>query len=160
MSYRPPKRRGATAKRAVIASVAGVVVASLLTWLVVDYAAERPDQVNLGDDTFEVGDAERLAKRIDEQGVPFLFKDPLSSKPGRELYVQHTGDDPEEGWVAIEAYAPGSPRELRCILEWDADAGEFVDRCSRERRRFPADGEGLRTYPAVVEDGEVVVDLR
>jgi hypothetical protein len=158
--YRPPRRRRDRTRLAVGASIAGVVVAALLTWLVVNLAARQPDKVNLGDDTFVVGRAARLAARIDEERAPFLFKDPLTSRPGREVYVQHVGRDDEQGWLAIEAYAPGSPRELRCILRWDAGRRVFTDPCAGGAA-YPADGRGLRTYPATVrKDGQVEVNLR
>jgi hypothetical protein len=110
------------------------------------------------DKRFVVGRADRFAERIAEQGAPILFKDPLTSAPGRELYVQHLGDDEKEGWLAIEAYAPGE-RELDCLLSWDRKTAEFVDPCTKAR--FPADGAGLTTYPGEVDDRTaVVIDLR
>ncbi len=143
----------------VIASVAGVVMAALLMVLVVRFASQRPDEVNLGDKVFQVADAERLARRIRAEGTPFLFKDPLTQRPGREVYVQHIGSDPKRGWLAIEAYAPGSPRRLECILQWDRTGARFRDPCGGGT--YPADGSGLRTYPAEVDrGGQVVVDLR
>ena len=157
--YRPPRRRRDKTRLAVSASITGVIVAALLGWFVLDFAAENPDRVNLGDDTFVVGDAERLADRIREDGAPFLFKDPLTSNPGREVYVQHSGTDHEKGWVAIEAYGPESPRQLRCILQWDAEHAVFDDPCGRDS--YPADGTGLRRYPVEVNgDGDVEVNLR
>lgn len=152
-------RRRERNRATVIASVLGLVVASLLVWLVVGYASENPDKVNLGSEEFAVGAADRLAKRIDEQNEPFLFKDPLSASAGREIYLQHLGDDPEKGWLAFEAYAPGAPREVGCILEWDARQRQFEDPCGD--RRFPADGDGLVQYRADVDErGVVVIDLR
>jgi len=157
--YRPPRRRRDKTRLAVSASIIGVLIAALLGWFVLDFAAERPDKVNLGDDTFVVGGAERLASRIGRDRAPFLFKDPLTSAPGREVYVQHVGTDPKRGWFAIEAYASGSPRELRCILQWDAERAVFEDPCGGDS--YPADGTGLRRYPAKVNgDGDVEVNLR
>lgn len=143
----------------VAASLAGVVLSAVLVWLVVDYASQRPDEVNLGDRVFSVGDARRLAARIERDGAPFLFKDPLTSAPGREVYVQHLGPEADEGWIAIEAYAPGAARRIRCVLRWDPRRERFDDLCGG--RSFAADGTGLRTYPAEVDErGVVVVDLR
>lgn len=146
---------------AVIASVAGVVAAGLLTFLVVRFASQRPDEVNLGAKVFTF-DARRLARDIERQREPLLFKDPLTSRPGREVYVQHLGADPKKGWFTIEAYAPGQPREIRCILDWDPIGRRFRDPCSESQQTFPPDGSGLRTYPTSVEEGGkvVVVDLR
>jgi hypothetical protein len=146
--------------RAVVAlSIGGVIAATVVLFLVVRVASQRPGNANLGDKVFEVGDAKRLAKLIQDDHEPFLFKDPLTSRPGREVYVQHLGDDYRKGWLAIEAYAPDAPRELRCILTWDRSRDLFVDPCGAQG--FPADGAGLRIYPAAVNERDrLVVDLR
>jgi hypothetical protein len=129
---------------------------------VVQFVSQRPDQANLGDRVFAVGNAKRLAKVIAQDREPFLFKDPLTSRPGREVFVQHLGGDPLEGWIAMSAYAPDAPKEVRCILRWDRPTQEFRDPCGQQT--FPADGTGLITYPAKVEgggdDAKVIVDLR
>ena len=49
----------------------------------------------------------------------------------------HVGDDPETGWVAVLAVAPGTDG---CIVDWDNDDGVFRD-C--EGTTYPPDGEGL-----------------
>lgn len=136
----------------------GVALAAVLVFFVVRFASQRPDDVNLGTDRFEVGRADVFARAIDRDG-PILFKDPLTSRAGREIYVQHLGDDEDEGWLALDAYAPGAPREERCILEWDADDDVFTDPCGDAE--VPADGEGVRTYAGEVDDrGAVIIDLR
>ena len=156
MSYVPPRRRSDRNKAVVAGSLGAVLAAVLIIWLVVRYASENPDDVNLARRTFPVGRATRLAEEIEENG-PFLFKDPLTSRAGRELYLQHVGDDVKKGWVAIEAYAPGAPREVRCVLRWMGDA--FDDPCGDTS--FDAAGSGLTTYPAKVNTAGVVeVDLR
>ena len=156
MSYVPPRRRSDRYKAVLIGSIAAVLTAVVVIWLVVRYASQNPDDVNLARRTFPVGKATRLAEEIDERG-PFLFKDPLTSRAGRELYLQHIGDDVKKGWVAIEAYAPDAPREVRCVLRWTGDG--FDDPCSE--RSFEADGEGLIRYRASVNGaGSVEVDLR
>lgn len=125
-----------------------------MTWLTVRYASSRPDEVNLGSPVFKAGRADRLARRI-ATGGPFLFKDPLNR--GREIYLQHLGPDPKQGWLGVAGYA-AKPR-LECLLRWEAPAARFADPCTG--RNYPPDGEGLRTYPAKVNaDGVVVVDLR
>jgi hypothetical protein len=159
MTYVPPRRRGGRNRVVVALSILGVVLASVLLLVVVNFISQRPDRVKLGRDTFQVGDAQRLAKRISEQHEPFLFKDPVTSGPGRELYVQHLGSDARHGWIAIEAYAPGAPHELRCILQWDRQAQVFRNPCGGET--YPASGTGLRVYPAtVLPNGQVEVNLR
>lgn len=151
---RPVLRRRRRTRSVLVATAAGLALASLMTWLTVRYASERPDEVNLGSAVFEAGRADRLSRRI-ASGGPFLFKDPLNR--GREVYLQHLGPNPEQGWLAVAAYA-GEPR-LECLLRWEAPAGRFVDPCTG--RAYPADGTGLRTYPGRVDgDGVVVIDLR
>lgn len=154
-----PRVRNPRRTRMVVgAAIFGVVVAAVLVLLVVRFASQRPDDVNLGNDRFEVGRADVFARAIERDG-PILFKDPLTSRAGREIYVQHLGDDEDEGWLALDAYAPGAPREERCILEWDREDEVFTDPCGDAE--VPADGEGVRTYPGEVDDrGAVIIDLR
>lgn len=154
----PRVRRPGRIRALVVTSLVGVVLAAMVVAGVVMFASRRPDEVNLGDKTFVVGSAERFADRISEQRTPILFKDPLTSRPGREVYVQHLGPGHKEGWLAIEAYAPGR-RRLECILRWERGAQRFRDPCSQ--RTYPSDGGGLRTYAGKVdESGKVVIDLR
>jgi hypothetical protein len=141
----------------VVASIAGVVLTAVFVGYVVQVASSRPTEVNLGDERFVVGRADRFAERIAADG-PILFKDPLTSKPGREVYVQHLGSADDEGWSAIDAYPPDN-RSLACLLVWEQAAKRFRDPCGSAT--FPADGSGLRIYPGNVDDrGAVVIDLR
>ena len=156
----PRVRNRRRTRSIVIAGLTGVVLAGIALAFVVRFVSQRPDDVNLGDKDFVVGRADVFAERIEEQGSPILFKDPLTSRPGRELYVQHLGSDVEEGWLAIEAYAPtAGPRRLACLLTWDRDDRHFVDPCTKQT--YPPDGEGLATYPGEVDDRTaIVIDLR
>ncbi|MGH9281302.1 MAG: hypothetical protein ACRD0S_00025 [Acidimicrobiales bacterium] len=151
----PPRRRARPDRSPVVlaATVVAVVVSLALMWSVVRFASENPDKADLGDPIFQVGRAERLAREIDERG-PFLFQDPLSRGRGRNLYVQHLGDDPADGWLAVEARLPDRPD---CVVAWDREVEAFVD-CDGER--YPGDGGGLRTYPGTVAGGQVSIDLR
>lgn len=154
-----PRVRNPRRTRMIVgASLVGVFLTGLLVVAVVRFASQRPDEVNLGLDRFEVGRADVFARAIERDG-PILFKDPLTSRPGREIYVQHLGDDENEGWLALDAYAPGAPREQRCILEWDRAEQVFTDPCGDDN--VPADGTGVQTYTGEVDDREaVIIDLR
>ena len=100
--------------------------------------------------TFDVGPATQRAASIARQG-PLLFPDPRGGT--LDIYVQHLG---EAEWRAFEARAAGAPRQ--CALRWEQAARHFVDPC--DGRIFPADGAGLVTFPAEVNDkGRVIVDL-
>ena len=101
----------------------------------------------VGDETFEVGDAKRLSQVI-EEGGPLLFQDPLEQGGdgrGRDIYVEHRGDDPAEGWSAVEVATAGTG----CRLELDRETRRYRRPCPENTR-----------YPTDVEDGIVVVDLR
>ncbi|HET7486983.1 MAG TPA: hypothetical protein VFJ85_03580 [Acidimicrobiales bacterium] len=150
----PPPRR---ARRSTVTMVVGTSVtlamAAAVVWAVVSFASKNPDKANLGSPTFEVGRATRLAKAIGDGG-PFLFQDPLSLGRGRNIYLQHLGSDPDTGWSAIEARLPAEPS---CTIAWKQARAAFVD-C--HGAAHPADGKGLVTYPATVDNGHVRVDLR
>ncbi len=136
---------------AVVALAAGV---GLLV-LVVQLAGSGDVQFKIGDDVFEVGDADRFAELVDEERSPLLFSSLSRSRP---IYVQHLGDDPDEGWSAIDARSPTDPDGCRTGLAWDVEAQRFRDTCGTET--FPPDGEGLLQYGIEVdEEGQLVVDL-
>ncbi len=145
-------RRPDRARLIVAGALVALAMAAVLGWVVVRFASENPDQVNLGSSVFRFR-ADRLAREVEERG-PFLLKDPLNR--GREVYVQHLGTNPEAGWLAVRAYA--SRVSVECLLRWDRNRKEFIDPCTDQA--YPAGGEGLTTYPAKVEAGKVHVDLR
>jgi hypothetical protein len=100
--------------------------------------------------TFDVGPAGQRAASIDKSG-PLLFPDPRGGT--LDIYVQHLGG---AQWTAFAARAEGAPRQ--CVLHWDQGARHFADPCNGHV--YPADGAGLVTFPAVVNDkGHVIVDL-
>jgi hypothetical protein len=142
-----------TTRSALIVGIAGVVVGLGLFGLVSCLANEGDVvEVRLGDDTFDAGDVDRIAAEVDDRG-PILYPDLVGG--ARSIFVNHVEQDPEEGWVAFDAVAPGADDD--CVLEWRPDDSIFVDPC--DGAEFPADGEGLPQYPAEVDDGHVVIDL-
>ena len=145
--------QGHAGKALLIAGV-GVVVALGLAFLVAQAASRGDVDINLGDDRFDAGQTERLAKEIDDgEGLPFLYQDLVSRD--RNLFVTHLGDDPETGWVAFGAFDPDDPS---CAVEIDREAKILVNACDPDVT-YPLGGEGLRFYPTTVEDGRVIVDL-
>ncbi len=100
--------------------------------------------------TFDVGPASQRAASIDRSG-PLLFPDPRGGT--LDIYVQHLGG---AQWTAFAARAEGADR--KCVVRWDQGARHFVDPCNGHV--YPADGTGLETFPAEVNDkGRVIVDL-
>jgi hypothetical protein len=163
----PPRRRPRVTRsqRVVLAAVGAVAVAAMVVAMVVflsrptepDPAGRGGDvQVRLGDEDFRAGRTDRLAARIASDGRPFLIAD-ASPNRARDIYLQHEGNDPDEGWLAFAARAPDQD-DRDCSLVWVPDEGAFADPCTAAR--FPADGEGLTQYETRVTDGILHVDLR
>ncbi|HET6954744.1 MAG TPA: hypothetical protein VFI47_30560 [Acidimicrobiales bacterium] len=149
------------AGRALAVAGAGVVVALGIAVAVAVLANRGTVDVKLGTDTFVQQDAEDAAERIAEGG-PILYADTAGGD--RDIVLQHLGDDPETGWLALAARPPGVPRE--CTIQsrdrdepfrlLDPDGAESGNCDGRE---FAPDGEGLPSYPVTVRDGKLDVDL-
>lgn len=146
------RRPRASARQVVVLSLVALAFAGALVFLVVQYASKNPETANLGPSVVKL-DAKRTASRIDETG-PYPLQDPRGD---RDVYLQHVGDDPEKGWVLVLAYPPDEP-DKKCAVVWDVKRDLFEAPCSK--RTYPADGSGLTTYPAPVQEGRVVIDLR
>jgi hypothetical protein len=149
------------AGRALAVSAAGVVLALAIAFLIARMANQGQVDVRLGSDTFADQSAEDAAEEVAERG-PILYQDLAGGD--RDLFLQHLGDDPESGWVAIAARPAGVARE--CSIRWHRDDevfrlldpdGEVSDNC--DGREFPPDGEGLPQYPVTVRDGRLDIDL-
>jgi hypothetical protein len=145
--------RGHAGKALAIAGVSIVLIVGLAGFVAI--AASRGDvDINLGDDRFNAGRVERQANAIEEGGgLPLLYPDLVGND--RHLFVQHLGDDPEEGWVAFGAFDPDEPS---CVILIDREDKTLVNECD-ESITYPLSGEGLRQYPVAVEDGEIYVDV-
>ncbi len=146
--------RQVQARRSVVVGVAAVVAGLALFAGLALLTGSGRIQPNLGDEVFVAGRVDRLAANIEGDG-PIAFPD-ASPQRGRDIYLQHLGATPEEGWLAFSAQAPGAER--RCLLQWLAQEGVLADPCSATR--YPADGQGLTQYPTKVEGGVVSVNLR
>lgn len=154
MSPVEQRRRGHTG-RAVAVSGVGIAVVLLGLWGAAVLTSRQDSfEVGLGDQTFEGGNAERLAAEIEDRG-PIIYGD-VSGSRNRDLILQHVGDDPEEGWIAFRAQPPEEDRE--CVWQWQPDEELFRAACDRSLTA-PADGEGLETFPVRVRDGKLDVDL-
>lgn len=146
--------RGHAGKALIVASVSVVLLLGLA--LAVANLASRGDvTINLGDDRFDAGKVENIAKAIDKgHGLPILYQDLVGRD--RNLFVQHQGTDPKAGWTAFGAFDPDQPS---CTIGIDRGKEVLVDACD-ETRTYPKDGTGLRHYPAVVENDRLYVTLK
>jgi hypothetical protein len=148
------RRRHPTATRigatiAIFLLVAATVAAAVVAFSALD---DGDVEIRLGDERFDAGPAEVMAREIAESG-PILYSDVSGGE--RDILLGHDGADPGSGWVAFAARGPGSERD--CYLEWMPDTEILVDTCTGER--YPPDGSGLTQYPVEVVDGNVIVDL-
>jgi len=154
----PVERSRGHAGRALAVSGVGVALV-LLVLYGASVVTSRQDSfdVGLGSQTFDGGNAERLAGEIADDG-PIFYADIGDTGSGdkRDILLQHLGDDPDEGWYAFRAQPPGEERD--CTWVWQPDEELFRARCD-EDLTAPADGEGLESYPVEVDDGRLDVDL-
>ena len=152
---RPRRPRGAG-----FATVAAgaVIAAVLVVVLLIQLASSNKIKSHLGSPVFDAGQAKFLADQIAApakagRGGPLLFQALVRQK---DIYLQHQGGDPNKGWLAFDAHAPGQPRT--CVLQWVPASSQFRDPCTTTT--YPGDGTGLPHYATSVNSaGHLVVDL-
>jgi hypothetical protein len=137
---------------AVALALGGVLLAIAIGFVMLRLARGGDVQVRLGSDTWNVGKASRLAPAIAEGG-PMMFSDVAGGS--RDLYVSHTGDDAQQGWVAFAARPAGASRS--CYVQWQKQRQSLVDNCTGTT--FPIEGTGLEQFPVRVQDGQIIVDI-
>jgi len=154
------RRGGGHTGRAVSVAIVGVAIALGTAFGVATLASRGDVEVRLGDDRFDAGRTENLAEIIAEDGQPILFPDPATFS--RAIYVDHVGDDPDAGWIALSAFVPDAPE---CTVVFDPEIDRFTigdaqpEACDRSLS-FPRSGAGLRTFPTEVLDGHLTIDLQ
>lgn len=149
------------AGRALALAGLAVVLAVAIAFAVALLASRGKVEVRLGTDTFSQQNAKTAARQVAEGG-PLIFADTAGGD--RDIVLQHLGNDPETGWIALAARPPGVSRG--CTIQsrdrhtsfrlLDA-SGHVTGAC--DGREFPPDGAGLPTYPVSVRDGKLDVDL-
>jgi hypothetical protein len=133
--------------------LAGGAFAIALTVGALRVATQPNADVHLGSETFRVGSAKSLERRIRADKYPLLFQD-LRNK-SIDVFVDHQRGKPfYEGWRAVEAHGPGAPRT--CTLDWNGHG--FTDPC--DATIYPADGAGLRRFQVKVIKGVLYVNFR
>ncbi len=147
----PVQQSQGHAGKALAVAATGVVLAIALAFGVSVLASRGKVDVRLGDEEFNAGQTESIAKDIAERG-PVCYGDLIGGN--RPICIHHAGADPQRGWTAFVAVAPGSD----CLVQWDRERERFVDECDKTST-YPATGEGLREYPTTVEKGRLYVDL-
>jgi hypothetical protein len=147
-----------TNSRTVIFAVGTFAIGAILVLGLFVFAAGRATEsgnfeVKLGSDTFDAGNNQLRADTIGRDG-PLLFSDVAGGQ--RDIFLQHEGGDPNQGWLAFDVRKPGERRE--CQLVWEKTEQRFRDSC--DGTFVAANGEGLPHYPVEVNDkGNVIVNL-
>lgn len=155
----PPRLRSPLA-RAVVPVLGGLAffaVLGLATFgiaaFITDGGGERSE--TLFPTTYEVGSVEPLSETIAEDG-PLLMRGLNTSSAKRNIVLDHTGDDPRQGWIVYWAYP--ADRTDACPVRQQPGTSTFTD-CDGRRLGVtdlaPPPGVFLR-----VADLRLVIDLR
>lgn len=123
-----------------------------MLWFATSLARSDNVETRLGDDRFVDMQIGRISDAI-ASGGPILYSDVAGGD--RDIWVQHIGDDPEDGWKVFEVREPGTSRE--CFAQWEPEDRIFRDTC--DGTEYPADGSGLPAVASSVVDGRVVIDI-
>jgi hypothetical protein len=121
-----PKSTVVRAVAPVLGGIAFLVVMALTLWGAAALLSRNPEDVSerLVPTEFEVGNTENIARIIAEDG-PLLFQGLTGDRGERSLVLDHTGDDPMEGWRAYYAYP--ADRGPDCLVEQIRGTRQFTD---------------------------------
>lgn len=148
--------------RAVVPVLAGAALLgaiALLTWGMAAYISRGggSSSERLAPTRFEVGDVERLAESVAEQG-PLFFPELGTAVGTRSIVVDHQGESAADGWRVYWAYP--SDRDPSCVVEQVPGTATFVDCDGRTvavgELSPPDDG----VFPVVEDRTTLVIDLR
>ncbi len=136
------------------ATILGFVAMYFLFTRTADLAQSGDVQISIGDEVFAPGNIERLSEDIEREQTPLLLSD--VSGGDRDIWLQHTGDEPGTGWFAFNVRPIDASRD--CFTNWERDEQTFSYNC--DDRVFPADGEGLFQYPVNISPtGDITIDI-
>ena len=128
------------------------VVAAIVIGIVAITLGTRSNTLILGDTDFGSINADNMADEIEENG-PILWPDIASGD--RDIWLQHVGDDPGEGWTAFDARLPGQARE--CAVQWSVASRTFTGPC--DGASYDESGDGLPPIPVYINVRTLVIDI-
>lgn len=154
-----PERQRTVLQRAlypVLGGLAFFVVLALLLWGAASVISDNPEELSerLAATTFPVGNTESLADIVAEEG-PLIFPDLVRAGGTRTVVLDHTGEQPRDGWRVYFGYP--ADRDLECKVTQVRGTRDFTD-C--DGRRIPVEqlAPAAGVSPIV---GEVIeIDLR
>ncbi len=148
--------------RAVVPVLGGIVVLALLagfTWGIAAYISSGNIDTSerLAPTTFPVGQVEYLSELVAADG-PLFFAELGTPVGSRSIVVDHTGDDPANGWRVYWAYP--ADRSADCTVAQVVGTRDFTDcegrTISVESLQPPLDG----VRPVVIDATMLEIDLR
>lgn len=141
--------------RGVVLGLAAVGAAVGFLVLVLWFTNRGGLEIALGDDVFDAGRADIIAREIAEDG-PIKYASLAGTN--QHIILQHLGEDDQVGWYAFDLLAPGRP--VDCQLDWEPVTQRFLDSCD-PTIEFPATGYGQPGYEVSIDDdNHVIVKLR
>lgn len=146
--------------RAVVPVAAGIAFFAVLGLILLGVAhliARDPEQVtNLGSRRFQVGNVERIADLIEDDG-PILFPGLNTLTGDRTIVLEHEGDDPQQGWRVFYAYP--ADRDRDCTVEQVQRTDQFTD-CEGRTLSVTDLAPPPGVFPIVEDRKTLYIDLR
>jgi hypothetical protein len=148
--------------RAVVPVLAGIALLGLIglfTWGLAAYISGGGGQGSerLAPSTFTVGNVENLAATVAEDG-PLFFPELGTAIGTRSIVVDHTGEDPTDGWRVYWAYP--ADRDSSCIAKQVPGTSSFVDCDGRTIDVSQLSPPDKGVFPIVQDGKTLVIDVR
>jgi len=143
----------------VLGGIALIAAIGLFTWGIAAYISRGGSDATerLAPSTFTIGNAERLAESVAEDG-PLLFPELGTAIGTRSIVVDHSGDVATDNWRVYWAYP--ADRDADCVVEQVPGSADFIDCDGRTvgvTELSPPD-EGV--FPRVQDRTTLIIDLR
>ena len=125
----PPVKKRSPLVRALLPNVGGIVILGLIGLMLWGFAAfisrgGTATSERLAPSNLRVGSVQNAADIVNEDG-PILFADLATNRGARTIVLDHTGDDPAQGWVVYFGYPADGDED--CIVEQVIGTREFID---------------------------------
>jgi len=124
---RTPRLRSPLA-RALVPVLGGVAFFAVFfggLWVVATVINDRAEPgTRIAEAVFEVGPVDSLAEAVADDG-PLLFPDLKSPDGVRSIVLDHSGDDPAEGWQVYYGYP--ADRDPSCLVVHVQGTRDFTD---------------------------------
>ena len=148
--------------RAVAPVLGGALVLGLIgafTWVMAVVISNNSDGTSerLAPSTFTIGEVERLAEVVAEDG-PLLFPELGTSIGTRSIVVDHTGDVAADGWRVYWAHPADRP--ATCVVEQVVGTRQFQDCDGRVLDVSELAPPDRGVFPRVDDRTTLIVDLR